>query len=464
MAASAFLAVLSGCASFSPDGGMDAVNQIAAPELGTRALKVEDDAAAVQARARARTVLRAPLSVDGAVHLALLNNKGLQAAFNELGIAEATAIGATLPPNPGFSLSGVSTPVELDIEGGIVADILALVTLPTRTEIAGERFRQAQLRATWKTLEVGATARRSYYRAVAALQLADALVQAVDAADTSAKLAKQLADTGAMNKLDLAREQVFHAELAAQLDGARQRAASERERLIRAIGVGAEEKRLSLPHAVPSVPNRPREVSDVEIAAVRRRIDVQIARLDVTVLAKSYGLTKVTRFINLLDVTPVARSQREAGMAGTGGGVDVELQIPIFDFGEVRVRQAGETYMQAVNRLSEKAVNARSEARQAYGAYRAAFAVADRYRKTILPLRQTISDEAALRYGAMQIDVFGLLTEARQSIAANIAAIEAQRDFWLADVALAAAIVGGSGINADPTADTTVGALGAAND
>jgi hypothetical protein len=43
----------------------------------------------------------------------------------------------------------------------------------------------------------------------------------------------------------------------------------------------------------------------------------------------------------------------------------------------------------------------------------------------------------------MQIDVFALLTEARQRIAANIAAIEAQRDFWLARSSLDAALIGG---------------------
>ena len=37
-----------------------------------------------------------------------------------------------------------------------------------------------------------------------------------------------------------------------------------------------------------------------------------------------------------------------------------------------------------------------------------------------------------LRYGAMQIDVFPLLTDARQRIAANAAAVDALRDFWLA--------------------------------
>ena len=117
--------------------------------------------------------------------------------------------------------------------------------------------------------------------------------------------------------------------------------------------------------------------------------------------------------------------------------------MPLFDFGEVRLRQAGEAYMEAVNRLTQAAVNARSEARDAYRAYRATFDIAVSYRDRILPLRQTITEETMLRYGAMQVDVFALLTEARQRITVNIAAIEAQREFWLAGTNLTAAIHGG---------------------
>jgi hypothetical protein len=59
---------------------------------------------------------------------------------------------ASLPPSPRFAFSGISTPVELDIEARLVADILALATLPVRSEIAADRFRQAQLRAAEETL------------------------------------------------------------------------------------------------------------------------------------------------------------------------------------------------------------------------------------------------------------------------------------------------------------------------
>src|SRR4029077_1769462 len=109
----------------------------------------------------------------------------------------------------------------------------------------------------------------------------------------------------------------------------------------------------------------------------------------------------------------------------------------------VRVREAAETYSAAVNRLTEKAVNVRSEARDAYRVYRSAYDIAIHYRDQVLPLRQIITDETILRYGAMQIDVFSLLTEARQRLAVQVAAIEAQRNFWLASVSLSATVAGG---------------------
>ena len=84
-----------------------------------------------------------------------------------------------------------------------------------------------------------------------------------------------------------------------------------------------------------------------------------------------------------------------------------------------------------------------SEARDAYRRYRSAYDIAGHYQREVLPLRKIISDETLLRYNAMLIDVFSLLAEARQRIAATIAAIEAKRDFWLATVNLQAAVAGG---------------------
>jgi outer membrane protein TolC len=351
---------------------------------------------------------------------------------------------ASLPPNPTFSIERLSGPAELEIERRLIANILTLATLPARAEIAAGRFHQAQLRAAEETLRLAAQARRAFYRAVAAAELVQFLNQAKAAAEGAAQVARDLGETGTLNKLDQAREQVFYAEVTAQLAAARQRAASEREQLIRVLGLWGGDVGFKLPSALPPLP-RVRSLPEIEREAIRRRVDLQIARMEVEALAKSYGLTNATRFINLLEVAGIAKdlTDREAGIRERSRGFEIEFQVPLFDFGEVRVRQAEQTYLQAVNRLMEKAVNVRSEARDAYRTYRSTYDIARHYRNEVLPLRKIISEETLLRYNAMQIDVFSLLTEVRQRTASNVAAIEAQRDFWLAKANLMTATVGG---------------------
>lgn len=437
--------LLAGCASFSPDGGMAPVSTSVARDLGKDAVALRTPQDVEFARATTATLLRKPLSADRAVQIALLNNRGLQAAYNDLAIAEARAVEGSLPPNPAISLSRIAGSVEIEIERKIVANVLALATLPMRSEIAATRFRQAQAIALAETLRVGADARRAFYRAVAAHEVASFLTRAQGSARTSAEFAARLGETGAMSKLDQAREQAFHAELTAQLASARQRAASAREALVRSMGLWGDDLGFRMAGTLPRLPKHPQTLPGVEVEAVRRHVDLQVERLELDALAKSYGLTQATRFINVLDAGFVSKTTREkaTGERIRDRGFDVELQVPIFDFGEVRAREAEATYLSAVNRLMERAVNVRSEARDAYRAYRSTYDIAMHYEREVLPLRRIISDEMLLRYNGMLVDVFALLTEARQRIAATVASIEARRDFWLAATDLNTAVTGG---------------------
>jgi outer membrane protein TolC len=437
--------VLSGCTWFSPDAGMGVVSTIAQRELNKDTAAIRSPEEAEAAAATVRRLLGRTLTADAAVQIALLNNRGLQAAYDELAIADAARVGQSLPPNPTFSWRRIQVGPALESEMELVTEIIALATLPARSEIATERFHQAQLRAAEVTLRVAHEARRAYYRAVAARELVHFLTESQSAAETATQLAARLGETGAMNKLDQAREQVFYADLTAQLATARQREASEREALIRAMGLWGVHLDFKLPNALPAVPRRIQTLAGIEVDAVARRVDLQIARIELDVLAKSYGLIQATRFINILDGGYADKLEKRPDERNLMRGFDVRLQVPLFDFGEVRVRQAEATYMQAVNRLLELAVNARSEARDAYRGYRSTYDIAGHYQREVLPLRKIISDETLLRYNAMQIDVFALLAEARQRIAATITAIEAKRDFWVATVDLKAAVAGGGG-------------------
>jgi outer membrane protein TolC len=435
---------LSGCVSFSPDGGMSAVSIVASQVLqkDTAFVRSADDAE-IAGRGVKRLLAR-PLTVDAAVQVALLNNKGLQAAYNELALAETELVGQSLPPNPVFSISRIAGDGASEIERQVVGDILALATLPFRSDIARDRFRQAQLKAALETLRLAADVRRAYVRSLAGNEMVGLLGDAKSTAEATAQLAGRLGETGSINKLDQAREQVFYAETTAELATARQEAATSRERLVRLMGLWGDDLGFKIPDRLPPLPRSPSALPAIEADAVGHRIDLQIARMDLAVLAKSLDLTEATRFVTLLDVAGIDRRTSDPGTPPfRERGFDVQFQIPIFDGGEVRVRQATETYRLAFNRLTEKAVNVRSEARDAYRVYRSTYDIASHYQREILPLRKIITEEMQLRLSSMQVDVFALVTEARQRIAAQRAAIEAKRNFWLAQSDLQSAVNGG---------------------
>jgi outer membrane protein TolC len=144
-------------------------------------------------------------------------------------------------------------------------------------------------------------------------------------------------------------------------------------------------------------------------------------------------------------------------------GYEVELELPLFDFGDARAKRAEAHYLAAVERTREAAINARSDVRERYAAYRTAYDLARHYRDEIVPLRKSIAEEMLLRYNGMLIGVFELLADAREQIASVNLAIEATRDFWIAESHFRQALVGGSaagGALAAPVAAAAGGAGG----
>ena len=435
---------LSGCAAFSPDSGMTAVSELTNQTIRKDVAFVRTAEGADAVDARVHQLLSRPLTAETAVQVALLNNKGLQAAYNELALAETDLLEQSLPPNPVFSVSRISGNGASEIERQVVGDILALATLSFRSDIARERFRQAQLRAALATLRLAADVRRAYTRSVAGNEMVALLTDAKATAESTAQLAVRLGETGSINKLDQAREQVFYAETTADLATARQVATSAREKLARLMGLWDDGLDFRLPIALPPLPRRPQALPSIEADAVAHRIDLQIARLELTALAKSLNLTEATRFVTLLDLAGISRhTQDPEGAPFRERGIDVQFQIPIFDGGAVRVRQVAETYNLAFNRLTERAVNVRSEARDAYRTYRLTYDIASHYQREILPLRKIITEEMQLRFSSMQVDIFALLTEARQRLASLRGAIDARQNFFLAQSELQTAVNGG---------------------
>jgi len=433
--------ILGGCSTFSKDGGFDSVNAAVRARTGQDATWVRDDKTETSVAAEVSTLLAAPIGPEQAVRIALLNNRGLQAAYAELGIAEADLVQAGRLANPSFAYARLVRGDGLEIERFFLFNLMSLITMSSRVEIAEQRFEQAKLLAAGEALRVALEARRGWFEAVAAKESEGYFEMVKRSADASAELAARMAGVGNFSKLQRMREQAFYAETTAQLARARQNAVAARENLTRVLGLWGAQTQFSLPERLPALPQAPRALGQLEATAMRERLDVRAAKHDAESLAATLGLTDATRFVNVLEVGYQYTTESAEPVKK---GWEVELKLPVFDTGDARLAGAQHRYMQSVQRARQIAINARSEVREAWTAYRSAYDSAKLFRDEIVPLRKRISEENLLRYNGMLIGVFELLADARTTIASVNAAIEALRDFWIADGTLQMALTGRS--------------------
>ncbi|NKK01903.1 TolC family protein [Rhizobium leguminosarum bv. viciae] len=471
IAALAFPLALSGCVTGTDysrnEAGFTSVANKTATVTAKETVWIQNQNQARSAAAQVKGLLARtkPLDVETAVQVALLNNKGLQAAYADLGDSAADAWQSTMFINPTVSIgtTGMGTP-ELGafktIEGMITTNILALATRNRDVAIADTRFRQAQLIAAVKTLQVAADTRRAWIGAVASWENVGQLQHAQAAADAASELAEKLGETGAMAKGAQAREHVFVAELAGETAKARLAARLAKEDLTRLMGLWGSDLDYQVPNSLPPLPKSVVRRDTIEAEALRNRIDLQIAKLDLEATAKSYGLTEATRYVTDLEILTGFETEREIEddetKTRTTAQVELEFAIPIFDTGKARMRKSELAYMRAANLLAEKAVNVRSEARSAYEAYRSHYDIARHYRNNVVPLRTRVEEESLLTYNGMISNTFELLTDTRDKINSTLLSVNAKRDFWLAEADLAPAIYGGGATKA--AAETEVAA------
>ncbi|MEJ7930135.1 TolC family protein [Ramlibacter sp. AN1015] len=441
-ASAAAAVLLAGCASFSPDGGFDRVAELTRERTGQAPSYQRSAQDTLHAQARIDELLAQPLSADAAVEVAFLNNRGLQADLHALGIAESELVRAGRLANPVFSFGRMREGQgAVEIERSVMFNVLALITRPVARQVEQRRFEQAQLQAASDAVALGAQARQAFYAAVAAQELVVYLQQVKEAADVSNELARRMVQAGNFNKLAQMREQAFYADATSELARAQHQAVAERERLTRALGLWGPQLGFTLPQRLPDLPGAPVEPLHAEQTAMHKRLDVLASRRSAEATARALGLTRATGFVNVLELGYANKSVSGEPRAN---GYEVELELPLFDFGSTRRARAEATYMQAVNRTAEMAVNARSEVRESYSAYRTAYDLARHYRDEVVPLRKRISEENLLRYNGMLIGVFELLADSREQVRAVSSYVQALRDFWIAETALSTAVTGGS--------------------
>jgi outer membrane protein TolC len=431
--------LLAGCAGFSTDNGLGPAQQAAQQRRHNKDLVwARSDTERDGIDARVAELLRAPLTADAAVQIALLNHRGLQASFHDLGISEADLVQASRLPNPGFSFGKFKAGGEREIERSFHFSLARVIAMPWLRDAARTRFEATQSAVAVRVLEHGMAARKAWVQAVAAKEGVRYAQQVMRAAEASAELARRMQQVGNFSVLQRSREQAFYADAALGVARADQAERAARERLTRALGLWGTQTAFLLPERLPDLPPSAKDLPDVERMALAQRLDVQGARLAAQQSAAQLGLARTSRFADGLELGLQRNSSNEGP---TQRGVEIGFTLPIFD-GGAQAARAEHVQRQAVLLAEQTAIDARSEVREAYGAYRTAYDIAKHHRDEIVPLRKRVLDENVLRYNGMLIGVFELLADARLQIASVNAAIDAQRDFWLAEADLDMALIG----------------------
>lgn len=437
---------LIGCASTSPEGPRRALNdEVSRRAAIADAIVVEqDEEARTRTRDRVKTLLAAPLTIDAALRVALVNNRGLQATLEDLGVAQAELVEAGLLDNPMIAGDLVVSTKGNGLGGGVSlsTSLLSAFLIPAKRKLAKAHLRHAVMTASGSALALVRDVRIAYadvQLAAAARRLSREQVQLAEVAD---ELAQRQREAG--NVTALAREQIAAAldmHRLALLD-ADVALVAAREHLNRLLGLWGNQAQWTLADELTPLPAGEPDLAALEERAIAERLDVSAARAERQAL--EYAL-KLRRRALVPQVEAGGVANNEVG-GHTGHewvlGPSLAIELPIFDPGHADLAALRSAVRQAEHMLQQRAIEARSEVREQRERLVAARRRVDYFRDDVLPRQQTITDRALEQYNGMLIGAYDLFeirghqTEMRAAFAAAV------RDYWAAHAELELAVGG----------------------
>jgi cobalt-zinc-cadmium efflux system outer membrane protein len=403
----------------------------------------KDIAASDQIQKAMRALLRRTLTADAAVQIALLNNRELQATFEEIGIANADLIEAGLLKNPVFAGDARfpdRPPSATNIELSVAQEFLDVLLLPLRKKVAATQLAKTKLRVGDEILKLAAEVKTAFYEVQAEQQLLGRL-RAINETDAAAvELAQRQHEAGNINDLDLANQQATYSQ--SKLDIAESSAAirTGREKLNRLMGIWGEDTAWKIGTELPPLPSADFQQQRLESLAINQRLDLAATKTEIGALVGSLGITKTYRYVGSIEFG-VDTEKETDGQRVTGP--KWQLELPVFNQGQGRIAKLTAQLRQAERRLESEAVAIRAEAREARDRLIAKRDLASYYRDELLPERKKILELTLTHYNAMLKSPFDLLLAKQNELSAERGYVNALRDYWIARADLGRA-VGGS--------------------
>ena len=421
-----------GCTTVPREGGFGDVEKLVADRTAMHIHWNQGTADDQSVEKMIQASLQEKMTVDQAVQIALLNNRNLQATYEELGIAQADLVQAGLLKNPVFD--GLfrfpdQAPRGPNVELAVTQDFIDILFIPARKKLAASQFEVAKLRVAQAVVNLAAEVRSTFYRLQGAQQMVEMRGTIVQAMAASTDATRRLHEAGNTNDLNLANEQVLYTQAKLDLAEAEAEVMEDRERLNTLLGLWGLSTQWTIGDRLPELPLGDPSPQGMESLAMRQRLDLAAARQQIEVTGRALGLSRQFWFLPELSIG-VDTERDPAG--GHVTGPSVSAAIPIFDQGQATLAAGNARLRQAQQQYQGLAIEIRSQIRAARYRMVAARARAEYYQRVVLPLRAKIVAQTQLQFNGMFVSVFQLLQTKQAQIDAGREYIEALRSYWIA--------------------------------
>ncbi len=413
---------LSACAP--RDAGFESVQVLLEQRAGLEArwhyLDGPTDATVVE-------MLAQPVGPEEAVRIALLNNRDLQASFEELGIARAGLLEASLPPNIELDFDRHRVQGERsEFSFAATIDLSRLLFLSMRRGVASAELDAVRFQTTGTVLGFAQAVRTAYYDYQAAEQLLELNETVLEAAAASYDVAQRLHEAGNIAALELANERAFYEESRSQVALAEAVAFSRREELNALMGLSGMETNWQPAGRLAEPQGGPPDLADLEARAIEQSLDlVELER-------RYMGAARRANLARAEGLLPSLRAGVHVGREDgrRESGPVISLDLPVFDQGQGRVALARAEMRQLEQQYRARAVRIRAAVRTARNDLLIAARRVNHYQDVLLPLREQIVDQTQRQYNAMELGVFQLIVARRDQVRTAQEYVLALREYW----------------------------------
>ena len=380
-------------------------------------------------------LLEQDLTHERAVQIALLNNRNLQATYENLGIAQAQLAQAGLLRNPVFAFSyRFSTRPDVTdlIESSLLQNFLEILLIPLKKKMTAAELEATKTMMLAQILDVIAETKIAFYTLQASMEIWKLKKKILLATELAYEAARRLFAAGNIKDLQLTTQRSLYEQM--KLDVASQEIAvlNAREQLNVLMGLWGQQICWEVSSTLPAVPLEEDDFHHVENKAIACSMDLQVAYKELMITASGMGID--TSRLVFPAFNAGIDSEREDSIWYVGPAFN--LAIPLFDFGQANSAKARSKIMQQWNQYTALAIDIRSKARSFRFSLLNAFRQSHYFNETIVPLAEQMTHSVLLQHNAMQIGIFHLLSAKREELEKKIDAVKMQQEYWIAKVML----------------------------